>query len=240
MNDRKLDTADTLSDAFSIYGKQAGVLLPVAFALFVLVAVLRGVLGDDLLLLPLVLVVSTIASTLYTGMVVELVHDVQDGRRDYSVGQLIGSAAPVIVPLLVAGILAGIGIGIGFVLLVVPGLFLATIWSVISPAIVVERKGVFAAFGRSRELVRGHGWQVFGVIVSVFVIVFVVRLVLGAIAAGIDDSTGVRIAFDVVASTLTAPISALVAAVLYFRLRALDEGAAPGAPAAPEPGPTPA
>jgi hypothetical protein len=236
MNDRKLDTADTIGQAFSIYGSQAGVLLPVAFALFLLVAVVNGLVAGELVLLPLTFFVTVIASTLYQGMVVELVHDVQDGRRDSSVGELVRSIAPVLLTLIGAGILAGLGIGIGFLLLIVPGLILATIWSVIAPSIVVERKGVFEAFGRSRELVRGNGWQVFGVILTVFVIVFVVRLLLGAIAAGIDDSTGVRIAFDLVASTLTAPISALVAAVLYFKLRALKEGTAPGTPE-PQPGP---
>jgi len=240
MNDRKLDTGDTISQAFKIYGSQAGVLLPVAFGLFLLVAVVNGVLAGEWVLLPLAFAVSVIANTLYQGMVVELVHDVQDGRRDSSVGELIRSVTPVVLPLFLAGLLAGIGIGLGILALVVPGLILLTIWSVIAPVIVVERKGAFEAFGRSRELVRGNGWQVFGVIVSVFFIVIVVGIVFGALATGLDDSTGVRIAFNVISSTLTAPITGLVAAVLYFKLRALKEGTAPGTPGTPvdpQPGP---
>ena len=58
--------------------------------------------------------------------------------------------------------------GIGFILLIIPGLFLIVIWSVVAPVVVLERPGVFAAFGRSRELVRGNGWNVFAVIVLVF------------------------------------------------------------------------
>lgn len=235
MNDRKLDTADTISKAFSIYGQQAGVLLPVAFGLFLIAAIVRGLVGDELALAPLAAAISIVAQTLYQGMVVELVSDVQDGRRDSSVGQLVRSAAPVILPLLGAGILAAIGIGIGLVLFILPGLFLLTIWAVIAPSIVVERKGVFAAFGRSRELVKGNGWQVFGVILTVFLIVIVVSIVVGAIASGVSDSTALRIVVDVIASTITAPISALVAAVLYFKLRGLKEGTAPAAD--PQPGP---
>lgn len=226
--DRKLDVGATLSQAFSTYASQAGVLLPVAFVLFLLVAVVNGLVSGTLILLPIGLAVTVAATTLYQGMVVELVSDVQDGRRDSSIGELVRTVAPVVVPLLLAGILAGIGIGIGFLLLIVPGLFLATIWAVIAPAIVIERTGVLGAFGRSRELVRGHGWQVLAVIVVVFLIVLIVRAVLGAIAVGIEDATGVRILFDIVASTITAPIAALVAAVLYFRLRRLNEGATPG------------
>lgn len=233
--DRKLDVGDTLSQAFSIYGSQAGVLLPVAFVLFLAVAIVSGLLSGSILLVPLGVAIGIVATTLYQGMVVELVSDVQDGRRDSSVGDLVKAVTPVLVPLIVAGLLAGIGIGIGFLLLIVPGLFLATIWAVLAPSIVVERKGALEAFGRSRELVKGHGWQVFGVIVSVFVIIIVVRIVLGAIAVSIDEGTLTRILFDIVASTITAPIAALVAAVMYFRLRALDEGTAPDASSATGP-----
>jgi len=225
--DRKLDVGGTLSQAFSIYGSQAGVLLPLALAIFLAVAIVAGVLASiSWVLLPIVFAVSVIGNTLYQGMVVSLVADVQDGRRDSSVGDLVNSAMPVIVPLFLAGLLAGLGIALGFVLLVVPGLILLTIWSVIAPVIVLERTGVIDAFGRSRELVRGHGWQVFGVIVCVFLIIIVVRMVLGAIAVGVDDSVVMRTIFDVIGSALTAPVVALVASVLYFGLKGLDEGGA--------------
>jgi hypothetical protein len=237
---RKLDIGSTLSQAFSIYGSQAGVLLPVAFGLFLVVAVINGILAHTLILVPLALAVSVVAGTLYQGMVVGLVSDVQDGRRDSSVEDLVRSTGPVILPLIGAGILAGIGIGIGFLLLIVPGLILLTIWSVIAPVIVVERSGAIDAFGRSRALVRGNGWQVFGVIVVVFLIVIVVQTILGAIAVGIEDSALLRILFNVISSTVTAPIVALVAAVIYFRLRELEGAAAPPAsqpPTAPPPPP---
>jgi TRAP-type C4-dicarboxylate transport system permease large subunit len=234
---RKLDVGGTLSQAFSTYASQAGVLLPLAFCLYLIVGVVSGILAHSLILLPIAFAVSVVAATLYQGMVVGLVNDVQDGRRDSSVEDLVKATGPVILPLIGAGILAGIAIGIGFVLLIVPGLILLTIWSVIAPVIVVERTGVIEAFGRSRELVRGNGWQVFGVILVVFVIVIIVQTILGAIAVGIDDSALLRILFNILSSTITAPIVALVAAVLYFRLLAL-KGEAPAAPAAPAPPPS--
>jgi hypothetical protein len=237
--DRKLDVGGTLSQAFSIYGSQAGVLLPLALGLFLVVAIINGLAAGSALLLLVAVAVSIIAATLYQGMVVTLVGDVQDGTRDYSVGDLVDSAKHVILPLIGAGILAGIGISIGFILLVVPGLILLTIWAVIAPVIVLERTGVMAAFGRSRELVRGNGWRVFGVIVSVFLIVAVARIVLGAIAVSISDTIVARIIFDWIGSALTAPISAIVAAVIYFHLKGAKEGGV-DAPPAVDPGPAPA
>lgn len=224
---RKLDVGDTLSEVFSIYGAQAGVLLPVAFWLFLAVAIVDGLIGRHLELVFLIFIVATIVSTLYQGMVVSLVRDIQDGRRDASVGELMRSALPVILPLVGAGILSGIGICIGLFLLVVPGLFLLTIWAVIAPAIVIERTGVLGAFRRSRELVKGSNWQVFGVIVVAFLIAVVGGLALTSIAAAIADGPLLRVVFSAIASTFTAPIGALVAAVLYYRLLAIERAAGP-------------
>lgn len=133
--------------------------------------------------------------------------------------------------LILVGIVAGVGIVIGFVLVIVPGLILITVWSVAAPVVVLERPGVLAALGRSRELVRGNGWQVFGVI---FVLFFLVIIVSSGIEVAADSAgTAAGIIARVILGILTAPISALAAAVLYFDLRAVSgEGAPAGAPGA--------
>jgi hypothetical protein len=235
---QKLDVGGTLSRIFSIYGAQAGTLLPVAFGLFLVVAIVNGLLATSFLLGLVGLAVSVVAGTLYQGMVVSLVSDVQDGRRDFSAGELIEATWPVVLPLIGAGILAGIGIAIGFLLLLVPGLFLLTIWSVIAPVIVVERSGAIDAFGRSRQLVKGNGWQVFGVIAVVFVITGAVTAILGIIGAGVSDGFVVRALFNLIASTITAPIAALAASTIYFGLIPLQSQAAAAAPPPDAPPPT--
>jgi hypothetical protein len=169
-------------------------------------------------------------------MVVELVRDVQDGRRDSSVGDLFRSVTPVLLPLLGVSILAGLGIAIGFVLIIVPGLFLMTIWSVVAPVTVIERPGVLNAFARSRELVRGYGWQVFGVIVVAIVVLIAVSLLVSLISSSMSDagSAVVQWAFNVV----TAPLVGLLVSVLYFGLRRA-KGETPSAAAPPPAGPAP-
>lgn len=249
---RKLSVGDSLSEVFNIYGAQAGVLLPIAFWLYLAVAIVTGVASGSFVLLMVALVISLLAGVLYQGIVVSLVRDVQDGRRDYSMGELVGQAAPFLGPLLGAGVLAALGIGIGFILLIVPGLFLMTIWAVIAPVIVIEKSGAIDAFGRSRELVRGNGWPVLGTLVVAFLIVFVAGAILNSIALAISDGVILQIVFSALASTVTAPITALVAAVIYYRLLAIqgpapvpaggppldsfDPPADPPAPAPPTPG----
>jgi hypothetical protein len=44
----------------------------------------------------------------------------------------------------------------------IPGIYLAIMWSVCVPVIVIERVGPRASLGRSRQLISGHGWSVFG------------------------------------------------------------------------------
>jgi len=175
----------------------------------------------------LLILASGIAATLYQGMVVGLVRDLEEGRREPSFGDLYGYAAPVLLPLIGAGLLAGIGIGIGTALLIVPGLFLLTIWAVIAPVIVIERSGVVDSFGRSRELVRGNAWPVFWVIIIAFLISLIGSQIFTSIAEGIADGPLVRIVFNALAATITAPINALAAGVLYYRLLALSNRSRP-------------
>ena len=195
-------------DQFGVLAGTAVVLYALQFVIYLLLSTAAGIV---------LAVLFWALSVLYQGMVVKLVQDVQDGRRDHSVGELLRSVEPVFWQLLAVSVLFGLGVGIGFVLLIIPGLILLVIWSVVAPVTVLERPGVFAAFGRSREMVRGNGWNVFGVIVIVFLAVAVVSIAAGLIAAGLGSVGRSLVQWAV--NAVLAAIPALGASVLYFALR---------------------
>jgi hypothetical protein len=213
----KIDVGGVISRTFNIYVDQASVLIPAAAVVFVITGIVSALLVAAAPALAIVaIILSLVAGTLFTGMVVELVADVQDGRRDASVTQLLQAASPVIGKLILVGLVAGILTGLGFVLIIVPGLFLLTVWSVAAPVVVLERPAGLGALSRSRELVRGNGWQVLGVILVLVVGVGLVSLIIEAIAT--SAGTGVGLVVRVIVGVLAAPITSLAYAVLYFDL----------------------
>jgi hypothetical protein len=214
----KLSVGEILRQTFSIYRDHAEVLLPVAFWLFLVAAIVEALTIDMLSLFWLGSVVSLAVGVLYEGMVVGLVREVQDGRRGSSVKDLMRSVLPVFWPLIGASFLTAFGIAGGLILLIVPGVYLLTVWAVVAPVIVVERRKVFDALGRSRQLVRGSGWPVLGALAIGFLIAIVATLGLTALGTAIVDGEIVELVFTVLAQMVAAPVAALIASVLYFRL----------------------
>lgn len=215
---QRLDVGAVIRTVLHIYVDQAPVLMPAAAVVFVFTGILAAVLIAASPALAVVgLIVSLAATWVFTGMVVELVADVQDGRRDASPAQLLRAVTPVVGQLILVAVVAGAGIALGFLLIIVPGLILFTVWSVAAPVVVLERPPGLRALGRSRELVRGSGWQVFAVILVLDIAAVIVASAL-QIAAN-SAGSGVGIVVRVITGVLVAPLSALAASVLYFELR---------------------
>jgi hypothetical protein len=159
---------------------------------------------------------------------VETVHDVRDGRADRTIGETYRAVQPRLPSVVIAGILAAIGIMIGFILLIIPGLFLLTIWSMVIPVIVLERRSTGEAFSRSREVVRGHGWSVFGLVIVTFLIVAIASGVIRAVFAPLPDFLDAWLG-GLVAHSVTVPFAAAALTTAYF---ALTRGAGDETPAA--------
>jgi hypothetical protein len=238
-----LSPGSVIREAWELYKAHWQHLLPFALVVYL-------ILGGVQLVLVLLLgwfgallgsLIGIIGLFWLQGALVEAVADIRDGRADLTMGQTFARVQAHLGSLIGAGILAGLAIAVGLLLLIVPGLYLMTIWSVLIPVIVLERRSVMEAFGRSRELVSGNGWNVFYVILITFLILIGAGIVLALALIWLEGAFG-QFLRNVISNTLTIPFVALAWTIMYFRLLELKEPAAAAAPAelAVEPPPPPA
>jgi hypothetical protein len=157
---------------------------------------------------------------------VETVRDVRDGRADRTIGETYSTVRPRLPAAILAGILAGIGIFIGLILLIIPGLYLLTIWSMLIPVIVIEGRSTGEAFGRSQEVVSGNGWSVFGLVIITFLIVAIASALIRAAFLWLPNFLDAWIG-GLVAHSLTVPFAAAALTTAYFTLTAQQTEAAP-------------
>jgi uncharacterized membrane protein YjfL (UPF0719 family) len=233
-----MQLGDVLGEAWSLYKRFLGRFFLTALVVYavldlisaiadsasgdgVAAAILWGVIGA---------VIGVVGYFWVQAALVELVRDVRDGRADRSVGETFVAVQPRLPAVIAAGVVAAVAIGIGLLLLVVPGLILLTIWSMLIPVIVIEGRSAGEAFGRSREVVRGNGWSVFGLIFVTFLLVAVasglIRLLFSPLPDFLDTWLG-----SLVAHSLTVPFAAAALTTAYFRLagRASASADAPAA-----------
>jgi len=172
------------------------------------------------------------------GMVVKAAVNGFNGKAT-SFGQAFDVGVKMFLPLLGLAIIAALGAGLGYLALIVPGVIISVMWSVASPAVVVEKRGVLESLQRSRDLTRGYRWNVFGLMVIYMLLSWIIGAAVGALglATGggfLDGSPNlwVNTASGVVVNILSAVVASAGVAALYYELRTVKEGAGPEALAA--------
>jgi hypothetical protein len=221
-------TQGVIGEAWGMYRRHWQHFISISFIVYASVALISLVLTLLLSWFGAILggLVSLIAAFWLQGALVRAVEDVRDGRADMSLGETFESVRPHLTSIIVAGLLAGLAIFIGLLLLIVPGLVLLTWWILIVAVIVLEGKSAGESFSRSRELVRGYGWSVFGVIILTLLIYIGISIVLRLILTPLADWLESFVS-SIVVGTLAIPLLAVTWTLLYFRLREAKEPAAP-------------
>jgi hypothetical protein len=223
-------TDGVIREAWAAFKTHWRHLVPIALVVYLAVGLISIVLVALLTWIGAILsfVISLIALFWVQGALVKAVEDIRDGRADLSLAETYERVRPQLPAIIVGGLLAGLGIALGLVFLIVPGLILLTWWIVIIPVIVLEERSAGEAFGRSRELVRGHGWNVFGVIVLTILLVIAFQIVLSLLLIPVSDWLRSFVS-NLVSGTVVTPFIVLVWTTLYYRLRAAKEAPAEAA-----------
>jgi hypothetical protein len=123
-----------------------------------------------------------------------------------------------------------VAIGVGGFLSGIITLVFILMWWLYAPAIAIEKAGLFQALSRSRHLLRGRRWHIFGLLCTVgiaaSVIAWGVALVAGirmADLASVGPTTPVGVAIFFASALMSAFDSVLVTTVYYY-LRIEKEG----------------
>jgi hypothetical protein len=221
-----LQAGTVIGRAWDLYKAHWRHLVPIALVVYILVSLLELLLVALLgwIGLAAALFIAVAGIFWIQGALVVAVDDIRDGRADLGVSETISRIRGRLNTLTLAGLLAVLGVTIGLILLIVPGLFLLTIWLLIVPAIMLEGHGVLSSFGRSRELVEGYGWSVFGVIVLTALIWIGVAIGFGILGAALDNGLA-SLVLDIASQGLIAPFIALAWTLTYYELRTLKEPA---------------
>ncbi len=172
------------------------------------------------------ILVDIVVYTVTTALLVQLAFDARL-QRPIQVGRYFGPALSAIFPLAVLSIVTGILVTIGLALLIVPGVWLYAVFSLIAPAVVLERAG-FSAMGRSAGLTKEYRWPIVGALVLMIIIAMVISI-LAVFAAGILTVAGtigliLAVIIFVAVSTLATSLASIVIALIYARLREIKEG----------------
>lgn len=226
--DRGLSVGRVFGTAFSVFQDRARVLVPIALASNLLFSAISALLGQGAIGSIIGFIVDLVFIAFMTAVVMAVLRDSREDRPPSSARQLLAGALPPLPAATLAGLLATLGLIAAALLLIVPALYLVTIWALLLPVIVAERQDVFDAFGRSHDLVRGNGWKVFGILLLLGLILLGTTLVLGFL---VGNEVARRLIGTLVSCFLT-PVTTLVVGALYYRLRDLEGNAPEPAPSA--------
>jgi hypothetical protein len=234
---RPRDLGGLLSTTFSLYGRHFGVFAAIAFAIVIPVdiiffGIMLGQLGSydsspDLATSLIAAYSSQLIETpLITAMHVAAVLAIAEGRKP-TLRESFIRGGDVFVPVLGALLLTLLCTIVGFILLIIPGIYVAVRLWVVMPAVVVEGHRGTDALRRSWHLVEDNWWRVLGITIVVGIIGGIAASILfipaGAAAAATDNGL-IALVGQIFRDAIGYSFQALTATLIFFDLKARKEG----------------
>jgi hypothetical protein len=226
------DVGRLFGDALSVYGRYLGLFILLSAAVVVPADLIVQGIGLEMLtssydespdvaeaLVPSI-VEFLVVMPIVAAICIYALHQIAAGERPPA-GQVFVAGFEAFTPLFGAVVLAALGIALGFVLLVVPGIYLAIRWYFVPQAVVIERARGAGALTRSGEIVRGYWWRTLGLVLLANIAIVIPGLILvlpfSAIAESTDRAVW-QLAGSTIATSVTTPFVALFSTFLYYDL----------------------
>lgn len=227
-----LGVFDLLSKSWEVYKDRFGTLIGIAAVPIVgsLIAVIASTAGAFLtrsfwksfsLVSPLHLFISGLILLLAAAWIlfvfiwpgVALIYAVKERKREIGFRQSFGKAWPKLLSYLWVSFLSGLAVFAGLILLIIPGIIFM-VWFSFSVYVLIaeDRKGT-QALSRSKQLVKGRWWKVFGRLVMLWL--------LGLIVVGVLNS--VPLVGTLIANLLISSFSVVYLYLLYEDLKEQKE-----------------
>jgi hypothetical protein len=173
----------------------------------------------------------TVLSSIATAATVFVVSESYLGRPLPAVAAL-RRATPLLSRLIVCSLLLAIVVGFGLICFIIPGVVFLCGLVLAFPSLVLESgKSPTEALSRSWSLTRGSRVRMFGLLVTMAILLYVPVVGLGAIAAVVLPSGGARVGTGIltlaivgVVQMLFYPLFYCVLTVAYYDLRVRKEG----------------
>ena len=239
---RPLGVGEILDTSFSLYRRHFGALATVALICTGIPLVLRLFLETEggiwtnvplgLLYLLSVVVLNLVA----TAATVFIVSESYLGRP-ITAREALQRATPYMGRILVCSLLMALAVGVGFLLLLIPGIILGVGLALAIPAVVLEPGlSPSAALSRSWELTRGARWRIFGLGITLLVLLYVPVVAVSGLFAiflpqAVSGSFGpaelatiAGLAIGGLVQIFIYPLFYCVLTVTYYDLRVRKEG----------------
>lgn len=148
-------------------------------------------------------------------------------------GELFSNMSSLIFPLLGLSIISTLYIALGFILLIVPGIIWAMGICLSSYVLVIEKKSIFQSMERSKELMKGYKWKIFGwflvygIIISL--VTYGISQIVGTTVGSTLQAAGTLVPMAQILLTLfsaifSGPFLSCFMVLIYFNIRIDKEG----------------
>jgi len=182
-------------------------------------------------------VILVITQTFLTGFMTVVAGKAVLGRP-VTLREALSELWPRFLPLLGVTILYTIIVAVASIFFVIPGIWLYVLFGLAAPALVLERGGIGQSLKRSRLLVQGMWWRVFGILLLTTIVGVIITFVIqipfnlqtgiGGDAADLaSQSMGTQLLSAlgaVISDTIVTPFVAGATVLLYIDQRMRKEG----------------